>query len=171
MPAGISGYTFLDLSRTQTGYFGKTTITKDVAKGFGLRGQVVHANEPVTRSGAGITYTLPMPGFLKGNVFAKVNYMPLWSSNSTGKRIENKSTVGYYASVELPKNFSFMSFADINLEAKGGVQWEYGEAEISKKLETPIGTFNIGYNAALQNNGAGNPRPTIENRLVVRTGF
>ena len=156
IPGKINGYTFVDLYKNGQGYFGKTTLDKEIKYGIGPKAQIVHGNEPYTMEGFGINGVVPMPS---KNTFAKVGFTPVWYSPQG--RLSNRSIANYYIKSTLPKGFEISSFGEWNLTAKDGAKWAYGEIEIGKK----IGKVKLSYNPALISDG--DATPNLENRVAV----
>ncbi len=162
LPAGVKGYTFLDLYNQDGTVFGKTTLTKDIANSS-LAGkvQVVHANELLTDGGFGLEAKLPTP---KG-VVAKVNCTPVWMN---GDGVEKDTVkVGYFVAVNLPKAMTLSSFGEVNVANDKGITWGYGEVELAKQ----IGNLTVGYNASLNSKGDGKLTPEVRSGIAVRYKF
>ncbi len=163
LPKDVKGFTFLEFYKNGNGYFGKTTLDKAVGEGFGARAVAYHANEPLKKAGLGVTKVVP---HLPKNTFAKIGLIPIWAGNK-GRAIGDKALAQYFANVNLPAGFNLSSFGDWDLITKDkGIQWEYGEINLDKKLND---VFTIGYNPVLFNKG--NAVPRLEHRVVGRVNF
>ncbi|MEI7718471.1 MAG: hypothetical protein WCI72_01270 [archaeon] len=159
----VSG--FFDFYQGDNGYFGKTVVEKGLTDRLNARVNIEHINEPFSRAGFGLSYSLPTP---KGT-FAKISYLPMYI-NKEGEKVDNRQVVGFAAGAELPADFSVLAFAEVNVAARKGVQWGYGEVELAKKFGEDK-RFSVGLNLQLNNQGAGNPVPEVVPRAVVRVGF
>jgi hypothetical protein len=157
MPSGIDGFTFVNFS--EGGYYGKTTLKKQIDEGISVRGQTVHANEPITQTGVGIGAVVPG---LPKNTFLEVNYMPAWFDENG--LVEDQAQAGYFVSVNLPAGIQLSSFGDWNVTGLNP-KWMYGEVEVSKKF----GPVSVSYNGALI--GDGDATPDIEHRVAVAAEF
>jgi len=155
----VSG--FMDL-HNKGRYFGKTSIDQNFVDRFGLRAQAVHANEYLTQAGLGLNYRIPTP---KGT-FAVVRYAPLWFDGD-GNHISDKSTLGYFASVNLPEDFQLFGFGEINIRGNEP-SWAYGETELSKKVGDNL---SVGLNLQLNGQGEGRLTPKIVPRVALRAKF
>lgn len=159
LPGKISGFTFVDFLNGK-GYFAKTSLEKNVASVVNAKAQLVHANEPTTQAGVGVSAVIP---HMPKNTFAKVSVMPLWF-DAYG-RVKDKVIVGYFGSVDLPMGFELSSFGEWNIGAEGGPKWAYGEIELGKN----IGPVNVSYNPALV--GDGDAIPRLEHRVSAKIDF
>jgi len=159
----VSG--FVDFYEKDTGYFGKTVIEKGLVDKLNLRANVEHINEPISRVGFGLSYSLPMP---KGT-FAKVCYLPAYLDRE-GEKVDNRQIVGLVIGAELPYDFSLLAFGEMNVAAEKGPQWCYGEIELARKFGEEK-RFSVGLNLQLNNNGVGNPIPEVVPRLALRAKF
>jgi hypothetical protein len=153
----------VDFYNSDAGYFGKTSVDTSLGNGLSLRVQGVHGNDPLTQVGAGLGYVLPTPN----NTFAIVRCMPIFA-DTDGKQVDNKQTVGYYASVNLPANFNLWSFGEVNVNGTDGPQWSYGEVELSRKLWENL---SIGANLQMNGQGPGRMTPELVPRIAVRANF
>lgn len=154
----VKGFTFMEFYAGR--YFGKTTLDKGVGKNIGVKAEVTHANEPLTRMGVGPSYVFPQ---IHKDFFAKVDILPVFV-NKNGKQIKNRVAPGYFASLQLPKGIEASSFGQwINNGKK--TNWSYGEFELKKNF----GKNHIGYNAALL--GKGEFLPRVQHRVGVGRKF
>lgn len=161
LPGDIKGYTFVDLNKDGKGYFGKTALQKEIVNGISARARVIHANDLVSKVGLGANIELPSPKNTKLNL----RPMPIWV-DADGNRVENESRVGYFATANLPYGICASSFGDWNVASKDGVQWGYGEVEVSKDLGHGV---SAGYNASLTNDG--DATPDANHRAAVKVKF
>ena len=160
LPWNMKGYTFIDFYKNGNGYFGKTFWNKTIKYSVGLEEQIIHNNEPFTETGFGVNAFIP---YIPKKAFAKVSVVPLWFDKN-GK-LEDKVTVGYVGSIDLPKGYKLSSFGEWDIGAKGGPKWTYGEIDLGKK----IGPVYVSYNPALISNGDATPR--VEHRISVSVDF
>ncbi len=158
---GINGFTFMELYRNGSGYFGKTYLDKKNSKGIGPRVMAVHAGEPLSEVGMGVNAVVP---HLPKNVFATVGLLPLWIGND-GKSVGDKAMAQYFVSADLPLGLNLSSFGDLDILADGGPQWDYGEV----KLQRNFGPVFVGYNPVLLNDGDTIPR--LEHRGIIGVNF
>lgn len=151
-PRDVSGFTFLEMKKG--GYFGKTTLDRSIDSegGLGARVIVEHLGEPVGDAGLGVTQRVP---FMPEGAFANIGFMPVWFDKH-GNKIENRALAQYFFTFNLPKEIVFSGFGDLNIASGNGVQWEYGEIRLAKK----IGNAFIAYNPSLTNNGDASPKLT-----------
>lgn len=163
LPFGIKASGYMDFYDKGQGYFGKTIVEKSITDRLSLRAHTYQINEPFSNVGIGASYVLPAPKKL----FAKVSYIPLWM-DSNGQRIENKQIVGVFASIDLPKDFSFWAFGEVNPVGVKGPQWSYGEIELAKTFRKRL---SVGANIQLNSKGLGKLEPEFIPRLVMRVKF
>ena len=158
LPRGINGYTFIDLYDHGDGYFGRTSLNREL--GRKVRGNVEfnHFNELFSNVGVGIKAQIPR---LPKDAFATVNVMPFYVDRR-GNRVKNKGLLQYFGSLTLPKDFTLSSFGEWDI-ARG--KWEYGEVE----LTTDLGPFTAGYNGGLI--GDGDATPNLEHRASLIVNF
>jgi hypothetical protein len=159
----VSG--FVDFYEKDAGYFGKTIVEKGLIGKLNFRTHIESYKEPFTRVGFGLSYALPTP---KGT-FAKLCYLPVFVDKE-GEKIDNKQVVGLALGAELPYDCSLLAFGEMNVAAKNGVQWAYGEVELAKRFGEEK-RFSVGLNLQLNNQGAGNPVPEVVPRLALRAKF
>lgn len=151
----VSG--FIDLY-TEGGYFGKTSFDRTVGNGLGVRVQAIHANEALTQTGAGISFSPQTPE----GTFLVLRYLPIWVD--TDGNVEDKQILGYFVSVDFSKDITASSFGEIDVA--GSPNFVYGEAEITKKL-----TDTVSVGANLQLNGKGGMTPEVVPRVAIRYRF
>ena len=162
LPANIKGFTFLEFYQDGDSFFGRTKLTKEVAKGIGLRGDIVHGTGFPNNYGLGLNVDLPGK-----NVFTNFYLTPFLVDNKL-KKIENKVLSGYFVSMKLPLDIQLSSFGEWNLNGKNGVEWTYGELNLEKKLNKNL---SVSYNPALKNRGTGKPIPRLEHRITAKYTF
>jgi hypothetical protein len=157
----VSG--FLDFYGQDNGYFGKTVVEKGLIENLNLRTHVEHINQPLSRVGAGLSYSIP--GMPKGT-FAKLAYLPYFVDDEA-KQVDNRQIATFAVGATLPKNFSLLAFGEMNMAASEGPQWCYGEIELAKNF----GRFSIGANLQLNGQGAGRATPEFVPRVSLRGKF
>lgn len=159
LPGGINGYSFVELYRGDNGFFGKTMLTKKLTDELGLKVEALHSNSPLTQVGVGACVDVPMPEGSSLNIKGLPVY---FDENGV---VDDKAVIGYSGSVKLPGDFKLSSFGEINVGAKGGPEWGYGEIFLGREL----GNIIVGYNPALKNDGDLSPR--LEHRVTVGVRF
>jgi len=157
----VSG--FLDFYNGNNGYFGKTVVEKGLAENLNLRSHIEHINSPLSRVGAGLSYSIP--GMPKGT-FGKISYLPYFADNR-GEHVENRQIAAFVAGASLPHNLSILTFGEMNVAGAEGVQWCYGEVELAKNF----GRFSVGANLQLNGQGTGRATPEVVPRISVRARF
>lgn len=161
LPANVKGYTFVEAYHDGTA-FGKTTLTKKVTDKFSIVSQTRSINEGFTDTGLGLQLNIPVQ---KG--YALIRLVPAWI-NSEGKSVDNRNILGFAVGKDLSEKVSAAVFAEMNLGAKKGAEWAYGEAQLMYSVGKD---WNIGYNPALRNNGSGKLIPRVEHRFAVQRKF
>ncbi|MFH1506654.1 MAG: hypothetical protein ABIE94_06760 [archaeon] len=156
LPGGINGFSFLELYENHGGFFGKTVLDRPVAGGVGPRVRGIHANEPLSSLGIGVSTQVPL---LPDNISATVAYLPVWF-NEDGV-LEDVSLAEYLITAELPWGINLKSFGDWKLGVEDAPQWGYGEIIVSIDFEP----FTLSYAPALRNDG--DAIPTIEHRVGI----
>jgi hypothetical protein len=162
LPADIKGFTFLEFYQDGDSFFGRTKLTKEVAKGIGLRSDIVHGSGFPNNYGLGLNVDMP-----KNKILKNLYLTPFLVDNKL-KKVENKVLAGYFASIKLPFDMQLSSFGEWNLNGKNGVQWTYGELNLEKKLSDKL---SVSYNPALKSRGAGKPIPRLEHRVTAKYTF
>ena len=152
LPLGIKGYTFGEFYNEGNNYFSKTILEGklDDNSAAGLVGHVVTGSGFNTQAGLGLNAVVPSP---EGS-FVKLSFLPIFA-DSKGRMVNNKAVGGYFGSVNLPLGINLSSFGEINLDAKGGPKWGYGEISLSKNITDKLA---VAYNPLLKNQGKLNPR-------------
>jgi hypothetical protein len=164
LPGDVQGFTFVDLNQDGAGYFGKTTVTRDLGIGQGVsaRALAVHCNDLASEGKLGVQADVP---FLPKRVYANVAYSPL---TVAGDGAENRNTLDYFVTGDLGHGFTASSFG----------QWEkgdftYGEFELAKGFDVRVDGkayhVTLSYNPALC--GDGDAVPTLEQRVAVGVSF
>lgn len=161
LPGKINGYTFLELYKNGNGYYGKSMLTKNIGKTFSVKGEVIHANDPMALAGVGIGVNVPTPK----KAYANIKLLPLWI-NKSGKYVSNKVILGYFAGADLGKGWNISSFGEVNLAAKDGPEWCYGEIALTKDIGKGV---SIGYIPALKSKGK--LAPKVEHRVGLQAKF
>lgn len=157
----VSG--FLDFYGHDNGYFGKTVVEKGIVENLNLRTHVEHINQPISRVGAGLSYSIP--GMPKGT-FAKLGYLPYFVDDEA-KQVDNRQIATFAVGATLPRNFSLLAFGEMNIDGAEGPQWAYGEIELAKNF----GRFSVGANLQLNGQGVGRATPEFIPRVSLRTRF
>ena len=95
---------------------------------------------------------------------ATVKAMPVYFGFD-GKYVQSKAVLGFYFQqkvyVPILKDASVVAFGEINMAAKGGPTWSYGELHVQKSLED----FVIGIGADLRCDGKLVPHPELSVKL------
>ena len=156
-PGNLSGFSFVDLKKGKKGYSGKTSLEKEVVRGFNLRGELVHSNDFFSEAGIGINVNAPTPK----NSSLKIKLMPLWTSPK--EKIKEKIIAGYSFAVRLIKDLKLSGFGGWDISDKP--EWNYGEIKLGRK----IGKVNVNYHGALR--GDGDATPDIEHGASVGVDF
>src|SRR3989344_4781701 len=141
LPGKVNGFSVLELYEHGDGYWAASFLEKPLSGMFNARLRLLHDNEPLSEAGLGVSVNVPN---LPKSTFLNFHYDPFFVSNK-GEIVDDKSFLGYYVSVDLPKGFEASSFGEWNLSNPDGVVWDYGEARIAKKF----GNVSLGYNPAL----------------------
>ena len=160
LPGNARGFSFVELYRNGDGYFGKSMITRDVVSGLRTKIEAIHSGEPLSRVGLGANFSVP--GMPEGS-FANFGILPLWFGD--GKVVGNRAQAQYAFGLSLPHGFNVGGFGEWNLLGENGVEWGYGETELTKRL----GLIKFGYNMRLRNNG--DASPIAEHGLVAGVNF
>lgn len=161
LPENVDGFSYMELYKDGGGYFGETTLGKEITKGFNAKIQLQHANTPLNRFGLGISRQIPTPK----NTFLNLTLYPVWFDKE-GKQ-EKTSELAYFASADLPFGFKASSFGDFNLAADGGARWDYGEASLSKK----VGPITLSYNPCLLSKENSKLIPSVQHRISAGINF
>ncbi len=123
-------YTFIEMD--SKGYFHKSMIDLSVSEKLALYAEVKNSNKFKDHAGIGLKMKFPK-GFIKA--------VPLWTEE--GKVKENYSTIGGMIKQSFPvlgKKVVVSAFGELNLAAKKGPSWNYGEINI----QVPVGRFDLG---------------------------
>lgn len=160
LPLGVKGSSFLEFYQDGSSYFGKTILTKKINKGIGLRAGVNHGSGFTDNYNLGVSVAIPGK-----KTFTNFYYSPLCVDNKL-KKMKNKALAGYFISTKLPFGLELNSFGQLNLNAEGGAQWNYGEMNLEKKLNKNLA---VSFNPALRNQGG--PIPKLEPRFTVKYSF
>jgi len=155
IPGKIGGYTFLELYGGGKGYFGKTSLTKHIAGPLSATSELTHVSAPLSQIGVGAKVAVPMPQ----KTYCTVKLLPYWVDH-TGKHVDDKVVAGYAIGTSLGKGWSVSSFGEMNVAAKGGPQWGYGEISVSKSISKDV---SVSYNPALKFSGTAAPK--LEHRV------
>jgi hypothetical protein len=154
LPLEVKGYSFLELYLDGKNYFGQTFLTKDIKGIFGVEVHAYYSSFFEDYIGVGPIITLPTK---KSTIFT-LSFMPAFM-NYHGKYLSHYllSEFVFFKEFKIPSlgTWRINSFGIINLGAKGGPAWEYGEAY----LEKPIWKLFIGVGADLFCNTKWYPDP------------
>lgn len=156
LPSDIGGYTWFEFY--DEGYFGRTTLTKRVSENVGVGTHAVIGSGLKNRISPRIQLTIPTPEGLSANVSSNPYFV-----DSDGK-VDNVLEVGYFVKKDLPWDMNISSFGLVNLTAKEGSQWTYGEINLQKQFSD----FSISYNPSMINRGEGKITPEFEHRLNLK---
>ena len=143
----LKGYTFIDLYGPH-GYFGKTTLSKQIKGPLSSIVQAVYGSDFETKYGAGLS----LESTLGESAFGKVHIIPAWTTKAEFRDVM-KPTVGYFVTVDLPKGFTLSSFGEATIGKKS--EWKYGEITLEKKLSDKV---SVRYHPALRSQGKLKPR-------------
>lgn len=158
LPSDVKGYTFGEFYSNGDSYFSKTTLSKAVYDRFGVQAQAVIGSGLTDRLSIGPNAVLPTPE----GTFAKMYWMPTWITAEKGRKVSNRSMLGYFVSADLPLDFTASSFGELNIAGKNGAEWGYGEISLGRKLADKL---TLSYNPALKNRGSGEAMPQLEHRI------
>ncbi|PJE81837.1 hypothetical protein COU58_00735 [Candidatus Pacearchaeota archaeon CG10_big_fil_rev_8_21_14_0_10_32_42] len=168
LPAEIKGHTFGEFYQNGDDYLLKTNLDKKVMGDAGLKAQIVSGSKFDTKLGLGVSANISSPDSVNPNkITAKVYALPLWM-DSNGKGIENRAILGDYLSGKLPLGIKASTFGEINLSAKKGPEWGYGEVSLEKEISNKLA---ISYNPALKNIGQGKLKSKLEHRINFKYKF
>lgn len=159
LPEDIKGSSFLELYG-EKGYFGKTTLSKQVEGPVSALVQAVYGSSFDTRYGVGAS----IGGQIADGVYAKAHIIPFWVDDEA-KLQKYKSVVGYYIGADLPLDMKLSSFGEIKLDGEKGPEWAYGEIELQKKITEAI---SVSYQPALKMERKGQVTPTLEHRVAIK---
>jgi hypothetical protein len=168
LPGKVKGFTWMDFKK-KSGFFGKSTLTRDFGEYLQGATELVHGNKPLTETRVGAYVNVPMPKGIPGKPRLNLRYMPL-CIDSSGDRVHDKQMVGYCATAKLPMGMNALAFGWLNAADDKGISWNYGELDVSKAFGKDK-RWVIAYNPALTGKGAGKATPHIENRVAIRRKF
>ena len=163
LPLGIKGYTFGEFYEDGDNHFIKTNLTKNIYGNFNARAQIINGTNLTDKIGIGPDVVIPTPE----KIFAKMYFIPAFI-DPKAKKIDNRSILGYFVSADLPLGFKSLSFGEINVAGKNGVEWAYGEIGLEKEILKDI---SLSYNPALRNDGVGKAVPRLEHRATAKYAF
>jgi len=155
LPQKIRGFAFLDFSKSN-GYYGKTSLEKEIYKGINLKNQTIHCNEPLTQTGLGIS-AKPI-----SKIPLKLSYLPIWIDKQ-GKKVD-KNILGYYFALDIPLGLSLSGFGE--WDVSNNPKWTYGEIELKREIKKRV---SLSYNPALKSDGDASPK--LENRISLAINF
>ena len=164
LPADIKGYTCGEFYGDGNSYFSKTTLSRNIHGNFGVQTQAVVGSGLTDRLSVGPNVVIPT----SEGTFAKMYWMPAWITAAKGKKVENRSMLGYFVSANLPLGFTASSFGELNIAGKNGAEWGYGEISVGREIADRL---RVSYNPALKNNGIGEAVPKLEHRLNLMYDF
>lgn len=162
LPGDIKGFTFGEFYQNGN-HFVKTNLTRNIDENFGVKAQIVAGSGFNNHAGIGLTANVPTPS----KTFAQVYFIPAYI-DMKAKRVDDKSILGYFVSVDLPLGFKASSFGDINLRGKNGAEWSYGELGLEKEI---LKNLSLSYNPALKNKEVGKVTPRLEQRVTAKYTF
>lgn len=164
LPLGIKAFSFIDAYNSNgnkgEGYFGRTTLRREIKNPVISKTQLLYANELFRRLGTGIA--AKVPGLPEGT-FIELSFLPIWFNNN-GERIEDLAELQYGFNAKLPHGFNLSGFGQWNV-AKKGFPWMYGELKLGKKIHG----LNLAYDSALITDG--DKIPDLENRVSLGVDF
>jgi hypothetical protein len=134
LPLNIKGYSFLELYMDGQNYLGQTFFTKSIKGIFGVEVHAYYSSFFTDYIGIGPTISIPMKD---STAVFTLSLMPAFT-DFKGK-YQSNYMLGEFVFF---KEFKFTSlgrwrinsFGIINLGAKGGPAWEYGEFYIEKPI-------------------------------------
>jgi len=160
LPFCVKGYTFIEFYEDGKSYYAKTGLTKKVAKDLDARVEVLDFSCATDQVGLGLEYKIPT----KEGTFAKVKAMPIYFGFD-GKYIQSKAIMGFYVEqkiyVPILKDAKVVAFGEINMAAKSGPTWSYGELHVQKSLDD----FIVGLGCDLRCGGKITPHPELSIKL------
>jgi len=156
LPFGVKGYTFFELYKNK-GYYGKTSLEKEIYKGIALKTQTTHINEPVSQHGIGASLKIP-------GTSLKLSHLPSWVDKQ-GKKIDKKVAGFYFSLDNLPYGLDFFAFGEWNTSKSP--EWSYGEIEFYKDF----GNYMVSYNPAFKGKTKPSTIPRVEHRIAVGVNF
>jgi len=131
-PLDINGFSFVNFNKG--GYFGKTDLKRPIAYGIGPEVEVIHCNEPISGSKAGVNLQIPK---LPRTLFGNVRVLPV----RVDREGVHTGNIGFFAGANLPYGVQLKAFGDWKLDGS----WDYGEGSVGKG----VGPMEAGYNAAI----------------------
>jgi len=153
LPGNIRSYSYVELYADR--YFGKSMLSKSLSDIIALRMDVFHINEPFTSAGLGLGITVPLPK----DYSASFRVLPLWFDKK-GNYIPDKVVVRCDAGFKPGSGWSLNAFGEVNVAAKEGPVWGYGELQLAKEISDDV---MVKYNIALRSKGE--LAPQLENRI------
>ncbi|MCF7872010.1 hypothetical protein K9L97_03165 [Candidatus Woesearchaeota archaeon] len=159
LPGEIKGSSFLEIYG-EKGYYGKTTLSKQVEGPISIIGQGVYGSGFDTRYGIGAS----VGGKITDGIYAKAHIIPLYVDDQ-GKVQDHKGVAGYYIGADLPLDMKISSFGEIRLDGGKGPEWAYGELSLSKELSDKL---SVMYQPALKMHKQGDLKPKIEHRIAMK---
>lgn len=160
LPGDIKGMTFIEFYDTGKDYYAKTGLTKKITGKLDARTDILDMSWAKDQAGFGLEYTLQA----SDKAVAKVKAMPVYFGFD-GKYIESKAVLGFYYQqkvyVPILKDAMVVALGEIDVAAKGGPKWSYGELHVQKTLDD----FVIGIGADLRTKGKLLPQPELSVKL------
>lgn len=152
LPDDVKGYTFIDFYTQHEDYFAKTFLSKEVVGGLEATLEVIQGNNFTDQVGIGTKYNLP----LGENAYGNVKLLPVYVDMG-GEFQKDKVVTGFLVGttvyVPVVGDVDICAFGEINLAAKGGPQWQYGELSVTKDLG------NVEFGLSVDLNGKGKLLP------------
>ncbi len=144
LPGNTKAYSFIEMDKT--GYFARTMANTPInKKGTGVKTEMKNSNKFKDHLGIGIEQKFKVAG-----VNTAIKALPLWT-NIEGY-MNNTVVVGVSVSKQwgnihiLNKEFQVQisTFAELNVAAKKGPKWGYGEINAEIQIPTKAGQFDLG---------------------------
>lgn len=160
LPGDVKGYTFAEFYEDGGAYLAKSSLNKNLKGSLDAQLQVVNGSGFTDQAGLGVDYKIPTGD----NTFAKVKALPVYVGFD-GKRVQNKAVIGFYVDrkvyVPVLKDIHVVAFSEINLAAKDGPAWSYGEIHAQKSLDD----FVVGLGLDLSHKDGLVPDPHVSVKL------
>lgn len=141
LPLKTQVYSFIELY-DEDGYFLKNMFYTPLIKGLGSKVETKHCGAFNDKAGVGLEYCAKLPG----GIVSSVKALPLWVDKEG--LVSNDFVLGYFLAKDfhVSKNVDLClsSFGEVNADSKGGPSWSYGESDLTAKLKTNVGQFDLG---------------------------
>lgn len=160
LPGGVKGYTFGEFYRGSDAYVTRTNLTKELGESLDAKLQATTGAGFTGDAGLGLEYEIPAGD----KTTAKVKALPVYVGFD-GEYRDDKAVLGFYVDhkvyVPILKDMHVVAFGQIDVAAKGGPQWSYGELHAQKTLDD----FVIGLGMDLRGDGDLAPDPKVSVKL------